>query len=306
MDIINIPTVVKAIDRIQASIEEYWNTFLTAVPDILLGMIVLIISFLASRWIASLFRKRMAVRMDDPLLSNFLSRIIRYTLIVLGVLLAFHIMGLTGIAASLLAGAGVGALIIGLAFQDIGANFIAGVILAFNRPFNTGDTIEIEGYMGKVIRMNLRTTQIKTFDGKDIYIPNNNIIKEELINYTRDGYIRLSFVVGIDYEDDVERASEVIRNAATQVEGVLNDENRAPLVVIKELATSTVNLEVQFWMETFDYRQSTLELRSRVMNKVLAALVSSGVGLPADILELKHYSGKGFPIRVVQKPDSKD
>ena len=141
----------------------------------------------------------MSVRMDDPLLSNFLARIIRYTLAILGVLLAFHVMGLTGIAASLLAGAGVGALIIGFAFQDIGANFIAGVILAFNRPFNTGDTIEIGANMGKVVRMDLRTTQIKTFDGKDIYIPNNTIVKEELINYTRDGYIRLSFVVGIEW-----------------------------------------------------------------------------------------------------------
>ncbi|MEQ9262734.1 MAG: mechanosensitive ion channel family protein [Owenweeksia sp.] len=295
---------MKAIDRIQASVQNYWLSFLDKVPDLILGMIILVLSFLVSRWIASFFRSRMAVRMDDPLLSNFLSRIIRYTLIILGILLAFHVMGLTGIAASLLAGAGVGALIIGFAFQDIGANFIAGVILAFNRPFNTGDTIEIDANMGKVVRMDLRTTQIKTFDGKDIYIPNNTIVKEELINYTRDGYIRLGFVVGIDYEDDVDLASEVILDATIQVKGVLNDQDRKPLVLIKELATSTINLEVRFWMETFDYKQSTLELRSKVMNVVLKALVKSGVGLPADILELKHYTGKGFPIRMVDDTGS--
>ncbi|MGB0177709.1 MAG: mechanosensitive ion channel family protein, partial [Owenweeksia sp.] len=246
---------MEAIDRIQASMHNYWVSFLDRVPDLILGMIILVLSFLVSRWISSFFRSRMAVRMDDPLLSNFLSRIIRYILIILGVLLAFHIMGLTGIAASLLAGAGVGALIIGFAFQDIGANFIAGVILAFNRPFNTGDTIEIDSNMGKVVRMDLRTTQIKTFDGKDIYIPNNTIVKEELINYTRDGYIRLSFIVGIDYEDDVDLAMEVILNATKNVKGVLTEEGRAPIAIIKELATSTINLEVRFWMETFDYKQ---------------------------------------------------
>ena len=294
---------MNAIDRIRASVHDYWLSFLDRVPDLILGMIILILSFIISRWISSFFRSRMSVRMDDPLLSNFLARIIRYTLAILGVLLAFHVMGLTGIAASLLAGAGVGALIIGFAFQDIGANFIAGVILAFNRPFNTGDTIEIGANMGKVVRMDLRTTQIKTFDGKDIYIPNNTIVKEELINYTRDGYIRLSFVVGIDYEDDVDKAIEVILAATKGVKGVLQGDGREPIVIIKELATSTINLEVRFWMETFDYKQSTFELRSMVINATLKALISSGVGLPADILELKHYTGKGFPIRMVNQSD---
>ncbi|HCQ16341.1 MAG TPA: hypothetical protein DIU20_08775, partial [Cryomorphaceae bacterium] len=101
---------MNAIDRIRASVHDYWLSFLDRVPDLILGMIILILSFIISRWISSFFRSRMSVRMDDPLLSNFLARITRYTLAILGVLLAFHVMGLTGIAASLLAGAGVGAL----------------------------------------------------------------------------------------------------------------------------------------------------------------------------------------------------
>lgn len=275
------------------------------VPAILFGLLILIIAFMLSRWLAGIFQRNMSRRMDDPLLSRFLSKILRIAMVVIGILLAFHVMGLTGIAAGIMAGAGVGALVIGFAFQDVGANFVAGVILAFNRPFGIGDTIEIDGLMGKVLGLNLRTTQIKTFDGKDVFIPNNTIVNEELINYTKDGLIRLDFVVGIDYEDDVSKAQTVILGAVKKVESVLSGEGREPLVVIKELATSTVNLEVKFWVETFDYKKGTIELRSEVMAQVLRDLVSSGVGLPADILELKHYKGPGFPIRMVEAKDAK-
>lgn len=294
-----------AIEQIKQSVVEYWAAFLQQVPRLLLGLVILILAIIISRWIGGLFQRRLKTRLEDPLLSNFLSKILRMVLIILSVLLAFNVMGFTGIAAGLLAGAGVGALIIGLAFQDIGANFIAGVILAFNRPFNIGDTIEITGLMGKVLALNLRTTRIKTFDGKDVFIPNNTIVKEELINYTKDGFIRLSFVVGIDYDDSVEIASDAIRNGIQEQAAVLQTDARKPQVIIKDLGVSTINLEVRFWVETFDYKEGTALIRSQVINSVLKQLIASGIGLPADIVELKYYKGDGFPIKVKREDDAK-
>ncbi len=297
---------MQAIEKIETSIIELWNSFLFHVPQIILGLFILVLAFMISRWLSNLFKNRISRRMEDPLLSTFLSRVLRIILVVLGILLAFNVMGLTGIAAGLLAGAGVGALIIGLAFQEIGANFIAGIILAFNRPFSVGDTIEIDGMMGKVVSLSLRATQIKTFDGKDVFIPNNTIVKEELINYTKDGLIRLEFIVGIDYDDDADKAIEVILGSTRKVKKVLQHQGREPIVIIHELATSTVNLMVKFWVETFDYKQGTAELRSQVISQVLKDLVASGIGLPADIVELKHYKGKGFPIRILEAKKPKD
>jgi len=289
---------MNAIEQIKQSIAEYWDAFLQEVPQLLMGLIILILAIIISRWITKIFQRRISKRLEDPLLSSFLGKILRMTLIVLSILLAFNVMGFTGIAAGLLAGAGVGALIIGLAFQDIGANFIAGVILAFNRPFNIGDTIEITNIMGNVLTLNLRTTRIKTFDGKDVFVPNNTIVKEELINYTKDGFIRLSFVVGIDYEDDVEKATSAIQKATEEHNVVLQSPARKPNIIIKDLGVSTINLEVRFWIETFDYKESTAEIRSQVIASVLKHLVNSGIGLPADIIELKHYKGDGFPVKV--------
>ena len=288
-----------ALSKIKESLLGYWNAFLHHVPNLILGLIILISAFLIAGWLSQVFQRRFGRRIGDPLLSAFLSRILKTVLIILGILLAFHVMGLTGIAAGLMAGAGVGALVIGFAFQDVGANFVAGVILAFNRPFGVGDTIEIEGVMGTVLSLNLRTTQIKTFDGKDIYIPNNTIVKEELINYTKDGLIRLDFMVGIDYEDDVEKAIKVILGSTQKIEGVLQTIDHKPMVVIHDLGVSTINLKVNFWLETFDYRRGTIETRSLVIAQALKDLIASGIGLPADIVELKYYKGENFPIKVI-------
>jgi small conductance mechanosensitive channel len=296
---------VRASEQIVESLNAYWASFLNHVPNIILALIILVLSILISGWLSRIFKNRLGQRLDDPLLSSFLAKILRTTLIVLGLLLAFNAMGLTGIAGGLLAGAGVGAIVIGFAFQDIGSNFLGGIILAFNRPFNIGDTVEIGEHMGKVVALSLRTTQIKTFDGKDVYIPNSTMIQDELINFTIDGFLRMEFMVGVDYDEDVDRVQDIIAKAIIKVEGVLTNESKKPLILISELGTSTVNLSVKFWVETYDYKVASVILKSRVIKQVLNDLVAANVGLPADILELKHYKGKGFPVRMLNNSTAK-
>lgn len=295
---------MSAIEKIQQSVLNYWDAFLVHVPNILFGLFILVFAFLLSGWISNLFKNRFGRRVNDPLLSAFLSRVVKSIFIVLGILLAFHVMGLTGIAGGILAGAGVGAIIIGFAFQDIGSNFLSGIILAFNRPFNVGDTIQVGEHTGKVITLDLRVTQIKTFEGKDVYIPNSTMIEDELINFTIDGQLRLDFIVGIDYDTNIEEAQRLILEALKTMDGVINQENKLPLALVHELAVSTVNLKVMFWVETFDYKESVAILRSRAIKTVLQALIKGGIGLPADILEIKHYKGKGFPVKMLGKENS--
>jgi small-conductance mechanosensitive channel len=108
-------------------------------------------------------------------------------------MVVFRFVGLTGVVSGLLAGAGISAFIIGFALKDIGENFLAGILLAFKRPFRVGDLVDIGGIRGTVLILNLRDTQIKTPDGKDVFIPNANIIKNPLVNFTIDGFI--SFLI---------------------------------------------------------------------------------------------------------------
>ncbi len=292
-------------EQVADAVHDYWQIFLDYVPLIGLGLIVLILSFLIAGWVSIIMKRNLSKRMDDPLLARFLSRVTKIALILVGLLLALRIMGAGGVAAGLLAGAGLSAFVIGFAFKDIAENFLAGIILSFNRPFDLNDTITVDGYTGQVISLDFRTSQIKTFDGKDIYIPNAILLKQPVTNYTRDGLIRLEFVVGIDYDDNIGEAIKLISDTLLEEDEVLKD--NAPYVIVDQLATSTVNLRIYFWADTTDYKKGVNLLKGRVVASVKEALLAEGFGLPADIQELKIYkSDDPFPIRVTKGSDSED
>jgi small-conductance mechanosensitive channel len=210
-------------------------------------------------------------------------------------LLVLRILGFGGIASGLLAGAGVSAIVLGFAFKEIGENFLAGVILAFNRPFDVEDTVEIDGVFGKVKTLQFRYTHIKTFDGKDVYIPNADVVTNPVINYTADGFIRFDFMVGIAYEDRIEDAKQLILRTIAANAYVVNDPVHQTFVVEDELGVSTMNLKVFFWVETLDYRKGARETRGDVIREVKEALEQHGFYLPADIQEIKLY-GNADPL----------
>ncbi len=202
-----------------------------------------------------------------------------------------HTLGFTGLSGGILAGAGVGTVIIGFAFKEIGENFLAGFLLVFDSPFRIGDTIEINGNLGKVVNLYFRTTHLKTFDGKDVYIPNSSVITNDLFNLTRDGLLRLEFIIGIDYDDDIETARQKIIELVNSKEDVLKDEKTQ--VLINDFGSSTVNLKVLFWVKTFDYKVSSLELKTQIMRDVKNLLKELNFGLPPTVQEVMiHPSDK--------------
>ncbi len=287
-------------------LESYWLTFLVLLPKITIAVIAFIIVLFVASKLSQLVRKTASLRMDDPLIIRFLGRLAKWSLVVAGLILSMFILGLGGIAGGLIVGAGVSAIIIGFAFKDIGENFLSGIILAFSRPYNIGDKVETGEIYGIVRALDLRNTHIKTFDGKDVYVPNAMVLKNPLINYTRDGYLRYEFIVGIDYDDDIEHASNIIIETIKEVEGVLDGEN-APEVHVNELSTSTINLTVYFWTDTFDHSKSDPQIKTEVMNETKKALIKNKITMPADILELKVYNEKlPIPIKIIDNNKQKD
>lgn len=282
---------------LQESLIKYWNSFLLSLPRIFIGLLVLIAFLIIASYISKLIKSRFLNEDHDPLFVTFLSKTVKFLLIVVGIIFAMQAVGLSGIAKGLLAGAGLSAFIFGFAFKDIAENFLGGMILAFNRPFSLDDTIMIREFSGHVKALNFRTTHIKTFDEKDVFIPNAVVIKEPLINFTRDGQIRMDFLVGIDYDDDITKAIETITKAIEPIEDL--KKNKKPFAVVEELATSTVNLRVYFWSNTLDYKKGVLQIKSEVITKVKEVLVAEGFSLPSDIQELKIYGKQPLPINIL-------
>ncbi len=150
--------------------------------------------------------------------------------------------------------------------------------------------------------MEFRYTKIATFDGRNVYIPNADVLTKPVFNYTEDGFYRADFIVGIAYENDIEKAKEIIISCFDEDEEIVKDELHVNFVAEDELAASTVNLKVYFWVTTEDFRRGTLQTRGRLMKKVKTRLEENGFNLPADIRELKFYdASKPFSINSIQE-----
>ena len=125
------------------SFQEFYNNFIDQLPGIGLGLLIIILGVLIGIWMGRFFTRRISARTSDPLMSRFLGKAIRFLVIITAIMLALKAAGLGGVATGILTAAGASAVVLGFAFKDIGENFIAGIILAFNRPFDVNDTVEI-------------------------------------------------------------------------------------------------------------------------------------------------------------------
>ncbi|KIA83737.1 hypothetical protein OA84_09705 [Kaistella solincola] len=290
---------------LQNSVINYWNMFVLSLPRIMLALLILLFFYFGSKYLSALIKRKFLNEDHDPLFVNFLSKTSKVLLVIVGVILAMQAVGLSGIAQGLLAGAGISAFIFGFAFKDIAENFLGGLILAFNRPFSLDDTIQIRDFVGHVKALNFRTTHIKTFDEKDVFLPNSIVVKEPVTNFTRDGQIRVDFAVGIAYEDDINRAISLIVKTVKSIADHVKDQE--PFSVVEELSSGTVNLRVYFWVRTIDYKKGVLEIKSEVIRRVKENLIREGFSLPSDVQEIKWYDGnKAFPVDILnmrKKPE---
>ncbi|MUP45772.1 mechanosensitive ion channel family protein [Gramella sp. BOM4] len=284
------------------SFEDFYENLIAQLPGIGLGLLIIILGVLIGIWLGKFFTRRISARTSDPLMSRFLGKAIRFVVIVTAIMLALKAAGLGGIATGILTAAGASAVVLGFAFKDIGENFIAGIILAFNRPFDVNDTVEIGENFGKVKALEFRYTKLKTFDGKDVYIPNSDVLTKPATNYTEDGFFRWDFNIGIAYEDNIEGAKQTIMDALKKEPMVIEDAIHQNFVIEDELATSTVNLKVFFWVDTKDFRRQAMMTRGNVIRSVKEALLDNGYNMPADIQEIKLYGAeKEFPVRLAEK-----
>ncbi|WP_439882661.1 mechanosensitive ion channel family protein [Pontibacter sp. MBLB2868] len=281
-------------------INYYWEKFLFLLPNILVTILIIIVAVWLAGKIKNWLESRLTTKSHDKITGRYIALVTRWVVIFIGVLLGLQALGLSGVAGGLLASAGLSVFVIGFAFKDIAENFLAGLILAFDRPFEITDTIEVEDTIWKVQNLHLRSTHLLTFDSRDVYIPNAKILSSKVTNLTQNGRIRMDFVVGIDYNDDAQAAINLIEKTALGIPGVLQED--PPYATVDLLDVSTLNIKVFFWAETDDYKKGVVLLKGSIMQAVSKALLENGFGLPANIQELKLYDyQKDLPIRMVEK-----
>ena len=155
-----------------------WEELLQAIVDFLptlgLALLVVLLSYLLSRWLTRLVRQGMQRRNLDPEMTILLSMLTRWGTMLVGIVTALQVLA-PGQFSSLLAGLGVAGVTIGFALQDVAKNFVAGILLLIQQPFEIGDTIEVSGFQGEVLKIALRATELREVDGRFVIIPNGDV-----------------------------------------------------------------------------------------------------------------------------------
>jgi len=227
-----------------------------------------------------------------------ISLVIRYFIIAFGFILALSSLGVELSKFNLMAGAlGLG---IGFGLQTIVSNFISGLILVFERPILPGDTVEVNNLLGTVNRIGVRSSTISTFDGAEVVVPNNNLISNDLINWTLSNNIkRVEILVGTTYGSDPNKILKILDDVAQEYEDALK--TPPPMALFSEFGDSSLNFKLRFWVPY----EIGLQAKSDVSINVYNRFKEMGVEIPfpQQDIHIKDLPKQLQDAKLLSKPD---
>ena len=281
------------------------GTITFTVGDILSFIVILAVSFTITSLISFLFDsgevsfKFIKLPKGVP---AAISLVIRYFIIAFGIVFALSSLGIDLGKFNLMAGAlGLG---IGFGLQTVVSNFISGLILVFERPIHVGDTVEVNNLLGTVKRIGVRSSSVGTFDGAEVIVPNNNLIANDLINWTlSDNIKRVEILVGTTYGSDPNKVLEILKNVVEKNKDALKDP--APHALFGEFGDSSLNFKLRFWVN-YDV---ALQTKSDISVGVYNEFAKHGIEIPFPQRDLHIKNMPGMvenavtPIKALEKKE---
>jgi len=254
---------------VSSSLGNFFSTF----PLWIAAGTVFLGSFVVAAAVKKIVSFRIAQKAQHELSREviiLIERAVWFTIVMLGTILAFGIVGIN--IATLVGFLGLG---IGFAFKDLLSNFIAGVVVLTQKKFHIGDTVNIGGTVGKIVEIETRTTQIQDFDGIIHIIPNANLLVSVIQNYSTNSFRRICFQVGVHYDTPLAEAIELAMKSVTSNHHVVPEPKTAILVTL--FGDSAITLDVRFWVEAM---APWPKIQSEVMQKLKKDFDKAGISIP--------------------------
>jgi len=285
--------VSPALSRLQA----YGTAAVDFLPVVLIALLVLGTSIGAARWIGGWeIPERMRV---SPLAWGLVRRLVQFAVAMVGLIVAFDLLGVTSLVGALLGTAGVAGLAIGFAFRDIIENYLAGVLLSLRQPFRVNDLVSIADHEGRVVRLTAREVVLLTFDGNHVRLPNATVFKNVLVNYTLNAQRLFYFDVGVGSEEDLTEVQRVGIDTLDAMNGVLAEP--PPFARVRELADSSVVVRLHGWVDQNEADFHKVE--SEALRLVKQAFEEADVEMPEPTYRLQLYQAGEAPPHTSKGPD---
>ncbi len=270
------------VNTVYQGLKAQLKTLVKALPLLLVGIVMFGIVAWFGNWLSK--RQKMWQRLTpNPFVAELLSQTIKVIFIIFGLILALSLVGAETVIGTLLGGAGVIGIAVGFAVKDTIENYIASLMLSIRQPFRARDQIVINDKEGIVVRLTSRATILMTLDGDQLRIPNAEVFKGTILNYTKNPERRFTFELGVDANDDPLAAIKVGLDAICQLSFVL--EEPKAIAVIANVGDSNIILEFQVWVnqsETDYYKARSIAIR-----ETKHALENEGFSLPEPIYRLR-------------------
>jgi small-conductance mechanosensitive channel len=248
------------------------------VAKALVFVAVFVAIYLLGRAVVQPIVSRVLVSRDlDAHARRPLKKLVGILIVFVAVATAFGLAGFGNFLQSLATIAAAATLAIGFAMQDVLQNFVAGIFIYTDRPFRIGDWIEWDGNSGVVEDISLRVTRVRTFDNELLTVPNSQLTDVVIKNPVAKEQLRLKFDFGIGYDDDIDKATEIILEEADAHEGIMDDP--APSVRLVELGDSSVGLQSRIWIDN-PSRSDFVKVRAEYVQSVKERFDAEGINIP--------------------------
>ncbi len=251
---------------------------LETIASIGIFIAVAVVAYLVGRAIVGPLFTRVANAQElDPHARRPLKKLVNFLIFFAALSVAFGAAGFGNFLRSLATIAAAATLAIGFALQDVIKNFVSGIFIFTDRPFRIGDWIEWDGNSGIVEDISLRVSRVRTFDNELLTVPNSHLTDTVVKNPVANGRLRLKVDFGIGYDDDIEKATEIIVEEAEKHEGIM--EEPAPSVRLVELGDSSVGLQSRIWIES-PTRADFVKTRGEYVQTVKERFDAEGINIP--------------------------
>ncbi len=275
-----------ALERFQSRVEQ----FIIFLPLALIAgaafALVVVVGFALAR-----MRQPWERLAPNTFIAEIYRQLLRIAFVIFGIVIALDILNATALLSTILGAAGIIGLAIGFAVKDTVENFIASVMLSFRQPFRPNDTVEINGDVGKVIRLTSRATILLSFDGNHIRIPNSAVFKSRIINYSQNAERRFMFSVMIERDADLHETRALVERTVQDLPFVLQEP--AAQTWIEALHPAGVELVVTGWANQNE--TSIVRGKGEALRQVKLAIQAAGIVMP-DATQAIHLSREVKPV----------
>lgn len=286
-------------EKIIEKLETWKDIFIKNIPNLAIAIVVLIISYFASRAISRFVSKIIGGRISQKSVRSLVSKVISAVVFLVGLYIAMSVLKLDDTLKTIVSAAGISGIVVGLALQGTLSNTFSGIILSFRKNLNIGNWVETNGYAGEIIDIKINYFVMKEADNNIVVVPNKMILESPFKNYSLTTKMRITIGCGVEYGADLERVEEITRNT---ISTNFNQKELGKEVEFfyTEFGDSSINFICRFWVESENAIEK-LRAKSKAIILIKKAFDKEGINIPFPMRTLEFVDNNKLNVKNIAK-----